>query len=89
MLENLRVMRSFVDAHDDAVLVFPVHPNPNVVAVSQELLSNHSRIHLVEPLAYPQFITLLSHASLIVSDHGLGNETGEPTTMKPAGTEAE
>ena len=82
MLENLRVLRRFVDAHKDVALVFPVHPNPNVVEASAEILSGHARIYLIEPLDYPDFIALLSRAWLIVSDSG-GVQEEAPTLGKP------
>ena len=43
-------VRKLVDAHDDVRMLYPVHPNPNVVGPAQELLSDHPRIELVEPL---------------------------------------
>jgi UDP-N-acetylglucosamine 2-epimerase (non-hydrolysing) len=82
MVENLRALRRFVDRHDDIDLLFPVHPNPNVVAASAEVLSNHPRIHLLPPLDYPEFIHLLSQAWLIVSDSG-GVQEEAPTLGKP------
>jgi UDP-N-acetylglucosamine 2-epimerase (non-hydrolysing) len=67
---NLRVLRRFVEAHDDVALAFPVHPNPSVLAPTRAVLEGAPRVHLLEPLGYPDFLHLLSRAWLIVSDSG-------------------
>ena len=67
---NLRVLRQFIAAHPDLVLIFPVHPNPQVRENAERLLGNFERIHLTEPMDYPDFIGLLSESWLIVSDSG-------------------
>jgi UDP-N-acetylglucosamine 2-epimerase (non-hydrolysing) len=82
MVENLRVLRRFVERHRDVELVFPVHPNPVVVAAAEAALSHHPRIHLIAPLGYEDFIRLLSQAWLIVSDSG-GVQEEAPTLGKP------
>ena len=79
---NLRVLRGFVDRHEDIALLFPVHPNPAVVAPATAILSGHPRIHLLPPLKYQDFIALLSRAWLLVSDSG-GVQEEAPTLGKP------
>ena len=79
---NLDAIRAFVDAHEDAALIFPVHPNPAVLAVAEEKLADHPRIHLVEPLQYEDFLQVLSRAWLLVSDSG-GLQEEAPTLGKP------
>ena len=79
---NLRVLRSFVERHEDVALIFPVHPNPAVRGPADAVLSRHDRIHLLEPLDYLDFIGLLSSAWLIVSDSG-GIQEEAPTLGKP------
>jgi UDP-N-acetylglucosamine 2-epimerase (non-hydrolysing) len=82
MAENLKVLRQFVDSHEDVALIFPVHPNPSVEGPACTYLSDHPRIRLIPPLDYPDFIALLSHAWLIVSDSG-GVQEEAPTLRKP------
>lgn len=82
MAENLRVVRRFIETHEDTALVFPVHPNPAVVSSATGALSGHPRIHLIQPLNYDQFIALLAHAWLIVSDSG-GVQEEAPSLGKP------
>jgi len=81
MADNLRVLRDFVTEHEDVALVFPVHPNPAVVGPAADILAGHPRIHLIAPLRYDEFVVLLSHAWLIVSDSG-GVQEEAPTLRK-------
>ena len=82
MSENLRVLRDFVEKHDDVCLFFPVHPNPNVQAVTNEILAETERIFLLEPLDYADFITIMKNAWLIISDSG-GIQEEAPSLGKP------
>jgi UDP-N-acetylglucosamine 2-epimerase (non-hydrolysing) len=60
MAENLIALKCFVEAHEDVCLLFPVHPNPEVVKSASSILSGHRRIHLVEPLDYtPSYVCCL------------------------------
>jgi UDP-N-acetylglucosamine 2-epimerase (non-hydrolysing) len=82
MSGNLRVLREFVESHDDVSLAFPVHPNPSVRGPSYEILGGSPRIHLLEPMEYFEFVHLLSRAWLIVSDSG-GVQEEAPSLGKP------
>lgn len=51
-------------------LVYPVHPNPNVLGPVREMLGGIPNITLIEPLAYYDFVRLMSQAYLILTDSG-------------------
>lgn len=70
MSQHLRALRDFIESQPDLCMVFPVHPNPNVRAAVAAELDHHPRIRLTDPMGYRDFIHLLSHAWLIVSDSG-------------------
>jgi UDP-N-acetylglucosamine 2-epimerase (non-hydrolysing) len=82
MRENLRVLRGFVERHDDVTLVFPVHPNPAVQEQAQQILGGAERVRLVPPLDYLDFVRLLAMAWLVVSDSG-GIQEEAPSLGKP------
>lgn len=82
MSENLLTLREFVENQKDVCLIFPVHPNPNVRNVTNEILSNRERTFLLEPLDYIDFIALLRNVWLIVSDSG-GIQEEAPSLGKP------
>ena len=82
MTENLEILRDFVSSHRDTCVIFPVHPNPNVREVTEKILANRERIHLLEPLDYIDFAALMKHSWLIVSDSG-GVQEEAPSLGKP------
>lgn len=58
------------DAVQDVELVFPVHLNPKVQAVAQELLTSQKRITLIEPQDYFRFVQIMRDSTLILTDSG-------------------
>jgi len=63
-------------------VIFPVHLNPNVKDVAHELLGANPLIHLTPPFAYPEFLWLLDHSRLILTDSG-GVQEEAPSLGKP------
>ena len=53
-----------------AQVVVPVHPNPAVRSVLEARLGHIPAIHLVPPLRYPAFVTLLQRARAVLTDSG-------------------
>ena len=53
----------------DVEAVVPIHPNP-ACNVIRSLLAGHDRISLVDPMDYPDFVSHLKSASLVMSDSG-------------------
>ena len=49
MRGNLEVLRRFVETHPDVALAFPVHPNPEVLEPTREILGGVDRVHLLDP----------------------------------------
>lgn len=68
--EIFRAVRFIADSHDDIQIIYPVHPNPNIETIAQEMLQNHDRISLCKPLDYISFLNLMKQACLIMSDSG-------------------
>jgi len=76
-----RAMSIIVREFDDVEFIIPVHPNP-AVAASFDVLKNHDRIHLSPPLGYPQLISEMARAYLILTDSG-GIQEEAPFLKKP------
>jgi UDP-N-acetylglucosamine 2-epimerase (non-hydrolysing) len=68
--EAFGALRAVADRFVDVVLVYPVHPNPNVRGPAEELLSDHPRIRLTAPLDYLDLLYALKHAELAITDSG-------------------
>lgn len=49
---------------------YPLHPNPAVVDTVKPILGNHPRVHLLPPLGYSEFVTLLRFCRFALSDSG-------------------
>lgn len=92
-----RALRRIAE-RDDVALIFPVHPNPNVRGVMEEMLGDMPSVALIEPLDYPHFVRLLEMAHIVLTDSGGVQEEapslGKPvlvmreTTERPEGVEA-
>lgn len=54
----------------DVQFVLPVHRNPNVAEVVHEQLGGDRRFTLTAPLDYADFVGVMKHASLILTDSG-------------------
>lgn len=66
----------------DTLVVFPVHPNPNVAGPMRALLGDHPNIRLLPPLEYAPFVYLLSRCHFVLTDSG-GVQEEAPALGKP------
>jgi UDP-N-acetylglucosamine 2-epimerase (non-hydrolysing) len=60
----------------DVEVVWPVHPNPSVRRTAQCLLSNATGVHLIDPLDYFSFVSLMQQSHLLLTDSGGIQEEG-------------
>jgi UDP-N-acetylglucosamine 2-epimerase (non-hydrolysing) len=67
---------------NDVQIVYPVHPNPNVLAPVERLLGGHPRIRLIDPLDYEPFVFLMERSRIIITDSG-GVQEEAPSLGKP------
>lgn len=80
--EICRAILALVERNEDVQVLYPVHPNPNVYNIASEVLGNHPRITLCEPLDYLSFVAAMKQAYLILSDSG-GIQEEAPALGKP------
>ncbi len=80
MREIFKALTDIVERHKKVVIIYPVHPNPNVTKMAKELLT-HKRIFLTDPLPYTDFLNLMIHSDLIITDSG-GIQEEAPTLKK-------
>ena len=98
MRNMFRAIKRLVEEHEDVQVVYPVHMNPAVREVADEILGHDSRIQLIEPLDVIDFHNFAARAYLILTDSGGVQEEapslGVPvlvlrdTTERPEGIEA-
>ncbi|MEM7468836.1 MAG: UDP-N-acetylglucosamine 2-epimerase (non-hydrolyzing) [Pseudomonadota bacterium] len=70
MAQYFKVINNFLNDHPEFSMVAPVHPNPSASQIITNSFADNDRVHLIEPLGYRDFISLLVRANLIVSDSG-------------------
>lgn len=70
MRNMFRAIRRVVDEQPNVTVVYPVHLNPAVRELADELLGGHDRIHLIDPLDVIDFHNFASRAHLILTDSG-------------------
>jgi UDP-N-acetylglucosamine 2-epimerase (non-hydrolysing) len=93
-----RAVRRIADEFEDIAIVYPVHPSPAVKEPAYEILGDHPRIKLIDPMDVFEFHNFYPHAHMILTDSGgLQEEApsfGVPvlvlreTTERPEGIEA-
>lgn len=82
MRQVFHTMRDIVETNPDVELVYPVIPNPEVLAMASEVFAKHPRVHLVKPLDYHDFLNLAARSDLIITDSGSIQEEA-PALHKP------
>jgi UDP-N-acetylglucosamine 2-epimerase (non-hydrolysing) len=68
--------------HDDIVIVYPVHRNPNVRKVVGAMLAGLDNVVLLDPLDYVPFVHLMKRSYLVLTDSG-GLQEEAPSLDKP------
>ncbi|MDQ2879624.1 MAG: UDP-N-acetylglucosamine 2-epimerase (non-hydrolyzing) [Pseudomonadota bacterium] len=71
-----------IAARDDVAVLFPVHPNPNVVSVMDAVLGDRPNVARVDPLDYPHFVRALGLCHIALTDSG-GVQEEAPALGKP------
>jgi len=97
-LTNIASALRIIAERDDVALIFPVHLNPKIRAIMQDILGDLDNVEMIEPLDYPNFVSLLKHCHFMMTDSGGVQEEapalGKPvlvmrdTTERPEGVEA-
>jgi UDP-N-acetylglucosamine 2-epimerase (non-hydrolysing) len=63
-------LQEFALRHPEVDLVYPVHPNPNVMGPARAVLAGLPNVYLIAPVDYPAMINLLRHAYMVFTDSG-------------------
>lgn len=71
-----------VESFPDVEVVYPVHLNPLVKDTAEEILGNHPRIHLINPLDVTELHNLMNKCYMVMTDSG-GLQEEAPSLGKP------
>lgn len=93
-----KAIRRIVDEFSDVKVIYPIHMNPRVREVAQEIFANCDKVKLIDPLEVFDFHNFQNKSYLILTDSGGIQEEapslGKPvlvlrdTTERPEGIEA-
>ncbi len=82
MRNMFRAINRLLELHDDVQVVYPVHMNPAVREIANEVLGKNERIHLIEPLEVLDFHNFAARSHIILTDSG-GVQEEAPSLGKP------
>lgn len=98
MRHMFRAIRRVIEEYPDTKVIYPIHKNPKVREIAQEILAGVERIRLIEPLDVVDFHNFMARSYMILTDSGGIQEEapslGKPvlvlrdTTERPEGIEA-
>ena len=82
MRSIFRAIKRIVDEFDDIKVVYPIHLNPKVREVANEIFGNTDRVRLIEPLEVFDFHNFINKSYMIMTDSG-GIQEEAPSLGKP------
>lgn len=98
MYHIFRAVKRVVQENPNVKVIYPIHMNPKIREIANEVIGNNDRIRIIEPLEVIDFHNFINRSYLILSDSGGIQEEapslGKPvlvlrdTTERPEGIEA-
>lgn len=82
MRRAFEAIRTCVDLYPDVDIIFPVHANPRIGRLAEDVLGGHDRIHLVQPLDLLDMHRVMRASYFIMTDSG-GIQEEAPALDKP------
>ena len=98
MSNIFRAVKRLVNDIPNIKVIYPIHLNPNIRKIANEIIGNNDKIKIIEPLEVVDFHNFINKSYIILSDSGGIQEEapslGKPvlvlrdTTERPEGIEA-
>ncbi len=82
MKNMFKAIKRITEEFNDIQVVYPVHLNPLVRSIADEVLGDNEKVHLIEPLEVLDFHNFLSKSYIIMTDSG-GIQEESPSLGKP------
>lgn len=82
MRNIFKAIRRLTETFADIKVVYPIHLNPKVREIANEILQGNDRIRLIEPLEVLDFHNFINKSYLIMTDSG-GIQEEAPSLGKP------
>ena len=71
-----------VNENKNVKVIYPIHKNPKVREIANEILGNQERIHMIEPLDVFDFHNFIARSYMVMTDSG-GIQEEAPSLGKP------
>jgi UDP-N-acetylglucosamine 2-epimerase (non-hydrolysing) len=98
MRHMFQAIKRIVDEHEDIKVVYPIHMNPMIKELADEIFTETKRVKIIPPMEVVDFHNLLAKSHIILTESGGIQEEapslGKPvlvmrdTTERPEGIEA-
>lgn len=82
MRNMFRAIKRIISENENLKAIYPIHMNPIIKSIAEEMLSDCDRIKLVEPMDVLDFHNFLAKSYLILTDSG-GIQEEAPSLGKP------
>lgn len=82
MRHMFKAIKRVMDEHNDLKAIYPIHMNPIVREIANDIFKDDDRIHIIEPLEVIDFHNFLNQSYLILTDSG-GIQEEAPSLGKP------
>ena len=82
MKNFFQAIKRIIDEFSDIKVIYPIHLNPKVREIANEVFGNSDRIRLIEPLEVLDFHNFLNKSHIILTDSG-GIQEEAPSLGKP------
>ncbi len=82
MKNIFQAVKELLSKHKDITVVFPIHKNPQIRKLANEILGNLARVVMIEPLDYQPFANLMKKSYIVMTDSG-GMQEEAPSLGKP------
>lgn len=82
MRNIFKAVKRIVDEFDDVKVIYPIHKNPKVREIANEVFGNTGRVKLIEPLEVFDFHNFQNKSYIILTDSG-GIQEEAPSLGKP------
>ena len=82
MYNIFRAVKRIVDEFDDVKVVYPIHLNPKVRQIANEVFGDNDKVRLIEPLEVFDFHNFQNKSYIILTDSG-GIQEEAPSLGKP------
>lgn len=82
MRHMFRAIKRIVEEFNDVKVIYPIHLNPKVREIADEIFANCDRVKLIEPLEVIDFHNFIAKSHIILTDSG-GIQEEAPSLGKP------